>query len=99
MDDHQQLERLEGCLKLVGAQGRETLTVGPFESFVSASANPTMSFATPCADVSDWSDAQQALSDAFAKRGRSTRLEYLTPLEFLHAQGVRFGTAKSTHYK
>ncbi len=80
MDNFQELIKLETSLRLVGAQGREKLKVGPFEAFISASKNPTLSFATPYTDVSDWSTAVYALTDVFAERGRSVRLEYIHEL-------------------
>ena len=43
--------QLETSLRQVGAQGRETVKVGPFEAFISASKNPVMSFATPYTEV------------------------------------------------
>ena len=80
MDNHKQLKQLESSLKLVGAQGRETLRVGPFEVYLSVSTNPTMSFATSHTDVSDWSDAVDALKQLFSGRGRLARLEYFHEL-------------------
>ena len=78
--EHQLLKRLEASLRLVGAQGRETVRTGPFELFVSASENPYLNFATPHADVPDWSGAVRALGEVFAERGRQARLEYLHEL-------------------
>ena len=80
MNSSQELIALETSLRLVGAQGREKLEVGPFEAFISASKNPTLSFAAPYTDVSDWSAAIYELADVFARRGRSVRPEYFHEL-------------------
>ena len=76
----QPLKQLETSLRLVGTQGRETLTVGPFEAFISASQNPLMSFATPHTEVSEWSGAIDELKHVFSGRGRRARLEYFYEL-------------------
>ena len=86
--EHQLLKRLETSLRLVGAQGRETVRTGPFELFVSASENPYLSFATPHADVPDWSGAVRALGEVFAERGRWARLEYLHELHLTLAPAL-----------
>lgn len=80
MNDLDTLRRLETSLRLVGAQGRERVAVGPFEAFFAASTHPYLSFATPHGDAPEGSAAVRALVDAFAARGRVARLEFLHEL-------------------
>jgi len=93
------LWRLEASLRAAGAEGRETVTVGPFRVFFAPSPDYLLSLAVPHGPEPErWTEGIAALREVFAERGRRPRLEFFRELHptlagALEAAGLRLESA------
>jgi ribosomal protein S18 acetylase RimI-like enzyme len=76
-----QLQRIQAYLRVAAPRGRDTERIGPFlATFNTSTDNPYLNYAIPDDDARPTPDDVALLVDAYRRRERTPRLEYIAPL-------------------
>jgi ribosomal protein S18 acetylase RimI-like enzyme len=75
-----ELEAVQGAVRADAVKRRDVVAAGPFTCTFSTSANPFLNYAIPAAGAVPRGADVAALVDAFRRRGRKPRLEYVASL-------------------